>query len=176
MKRYFLVVFALTTSLAAVGESANNARDYYQELYKVGGLDLMTDEYVCFLDDASLPNFFTFTKSETLKNFVTALDTPKPLQKQLFAQGKPFLLVLVYSKGIPNKREIYDQENGRYTESVKREGQQQTWTIQLRVNWHTLRFSKAVFVRGQPIATAERSGKCELNPGTIVQHGGDESN
>jgi hypothetical protein len=61
---------ALGILLARAGD-AQSARDYFDELYKVGGLDRIADEYVCFDESTELRTFFIYTDSEVLKELFT---------------------------------------------------------------------------------------------------------
>jgi hypothetical protein len=61
---------------------AQSARDYYNEIYKAGGLDRMADVYASFDDDPKLETFFTFGKSETLKQFSSSPVSSKKCPKR----------------------------------------------------------------------------------------------
>jgi len=62
MIKLWIVIVAL---LPLGSASAQTARDYYDELYKAGGLDHMADEYVCFDDRKDLGTFFIWRKQNT---------------------------------------------------------------------------------------------------------------
>jgi hypothetical protein len=51
---------------------SQTARDYYNELYKAGGLDRMADRYVCFTDDPKQENFFIFGESKDIRESMMA--------------------------------------------------------------------------------------------------------
>lgn len=90
---------ALALPLVRTGK-AQSARDYFNELYKAGGLDRMADEYVCFDNSPELQTFFIFAKSDVLKQFLMDnggfAKLPKS-QQSVFSKG--FLIVRGYHKG-----------------------------------------------------------------------------
>jgi hypothetical protein len=47
-----------------------SARDYYNEIYKAGGLDRVADGEVCFDDDPTMTYFFIFGQSKHMREFM----------------------------------------------------------------------------------------------------------
>ena len=58
----------LIVGLFSMACYAQTARQYYDELYKAGGLDRMADKYVCFDDEDELKTFFIFARVRILEN------------------------------------------------------------------------------------------------------------
>jgi hypothetical protein len=170
-----LTVCLISSAMAQVKQLT--AREYYDELYKAGGLDNFADEYVCFRED-DIPVFFLMADSAPIKELLSADDKlkelPKSVQKSL---DKGFLMVRAYNKGIANGPEYFDPDtHGNWVE----EGDVGTPTaprkvaIGLKVNWDTLRYTRSVSMIGVTEPYTE-SGKCErVKPG-IHQHGASES-
>jgi len=99
---------------------SQTARDYYNELYKAGGLDRMADRYVCFTDDPKHENFFIFGESKDVRESMMADGTfskmPKAFQDRL---KKDWLIVRPYIKGVPFEQEYLDK-NGESWVSEER--------------------------------------------------------
>jgi len=98
MKIALVAVFLLgcTTTFA------QSAHDYYDELYKAGGLDRMADQYVCFSDDADNKNFFIFGQSDAIKDlFKDGGEFAKLPRAEQNALNKGFLVVRGYTRGVP---------------------------------------------------------------------------
>src|ERR1700674_1075482 len=90
---------------------AQTARDYYNEIYKAGGLDRMDDGEICFDDDPKMETFFIFGQSTHLREFLEMngglSKMAKPMQEQL---KKDFLIVRGYNKGIAfDNNDFYDK-------------------------------------------------------------------
>ena len=58
--------FLLATLLTGLA-SAQTARDYYNELNRTNGLEGLSNEYVCFKDEATDDVFFTISKGNDIK-------------------------------------------------------------------------------------------------------------
>jgi hypothetical protein len=98
MKTTLAVVLLFGSSSAL----AQSSRDYFNEIYKAGGLDRMADGYVCFDDDPKLGTFFIVAKSETLKHFLISTGGFKEMSKAQQAElNRGFLITRGYDKGVP---------------------------------------------------------------------------
>jgi hypothetical protein len=75
-------------------------RDYYNEIYKAGGLDRMADGEVCFDDDPKLDTFFIFGQSKHMREFMlmdgTFAKLSKPMQAAKIAP--PTFLIFTNQK------------------------------------------------------------------------------
>jgi len=87
-----LLILALTFLGAQM--QPQTARDYYNEIYRAGGLDNFADGEVCFDDDPKLDTFFIFGQSKHMRGFMqldgSFAKLSKPMQEQL---KKDFLIV-----------------------------------------------------------------------------------
>lgn len=162
------VVCGLWTHLV----DAQTARDYFNELYKAGGLDRMADEYVCFDDSKELQTFFIVAKSDVLKDFLVSngqfAKLPKAHQAQL---NKGFLILRGYDKGVAvGEEETYSKEGDTWLSDVFPIGSQRTpMRIRVSVTWETLRYKRSVEIldaQHELQSQVARYGKCEeISPG-----------
>ena len=157
--------------------STLTARDYYQELYKAGGLDNLPDEYICCRDD-TVPTFFIMAKSDLIKNLIESDGELKNLPPREQANlRKGFLFKVTYNKGLSNGLEYWDpleSGGGYFTDfdiTGKAEAKPTPIHMTLRVSWETLRYKIDVYERGSAVPLAEDTGKCEEVKGDIRQHG-----
>ena len=124
------------------------AREYYDEIYKAGGLDRMADGYVCFNDDVTNLNFFIFGESKYFRQFLVDngqfAKLTKEQQKQL---NRDYLIVHGYNKGIPfNGDEYYEKDgNSWVSEEAKLDASHYIRT-RLTINWQTLRYKRSAEV------------------------------
>ena len=122
--------------------AAQSARDYYNELYKAGGLDRMADVYVCFDDDPALQTFFIYAESDVLKEFLTDngafAKLPKREQQEL---NKGFVIVRGYEKGVALRDEDFYKN---VTDSVKAGSGRLLMRMRLNETPTTLRYKRAV--------------------------------
>jgi hypothetical protein len=77
MKTFFILTLLFLTPQAP----SQTARDYYNEIYKVGGLDNFADGEVCFDDDPKLDTFFIFGQSKHMREFMQLDGTFSKLTK-----------------------------------------------------------------------------------------------
>lgn len=155
--------------------STLTARDYYNELYKSGGLDNFADEYVCFRDDQE-PVFFLVSDSETLKTFLVSVGSYDKLtakEKARLNEGLAFFVQ--YHNGLSNGMEYFDREaRGQYAEKlvIPQQGQPSFHVTKvLRINWDTLRYELDVQRTGYPQTLYADTGKCEQVNSAVHQHG-----
>ncbi len=154
------------------------ARQYYNELYRAGGLDQFADEYICFRDE-ELPNFFTLGRSETLKHFFESANGMKSLSPKMRAGlRRGFLMMVNYKKGISGNIEYldYDASKREISDELELPGNSGTKhtpvTYALQVNWQTLRFILSVRRKGSLVPLGESSGRCETIRADVPQHSG----
>lgn len=157
------------------------ARDYYNEIYKAGGLDNFADGEVCFDKDPALDTFFIFGQSKHMREFMQSDGTfaklPKAMQDEL---KKDFLIARGYNKGIAfDNEDFYDKDGASWVikDAVPlpsdTEGRQ--LRIRLTVNWETLRYKRSVEIldrNSKYLSETARFGRCEDVKTDIPQHGG----
>ena len=171
-----LIIAVLLAIPAAYPQTAPlTARDYYNELYKVGGLDRGADAYVCFYEDEKNPNFFIFGFSKDLREYIIAQGGFSKLTKaQQDFLKKDFLMVRGYTKGIPFADQSYYQKDGESWVSDDRSmGKDGNYLRgRITINWQTLRFKKSIetfHADSTFIGELPNFGKCEPVPPTIQQ-------
>ena|SRR5271156_2462738 len=163
-----LILFPQTT--------ARNARQYFDELYKAGGLDRFADANVCFDEDPSLENFFIFAESKYLREMMkldgTFEQMPKKMQVQL---NKDYLIVRGYAKGIPFKdEEFYDKDGSTWLSPVYDLDPKNSMRIRLTINWQTLRYKRAAEMLDHDLHYKDemaKFGKCEVVSPDVRQMG-----
>ncbi len=168
----FIILLLVLFSQAA----PRTAREYFDELYKAGGLDRFADGNVCFDEDAANENFFIFGQSkyirETMKSDGTFEKMPKKIQVQI---NKDFLIVRGYAKGIPFKDEnYYDKDGSTWLSPVYGLDTKNSMRIRLTINWQTLRYKRAVEVLDHDLhykSEIAHFGKCEDVPSGVRQFG-----
>lgn len=157
---------------------AQGARQYYNELYKAGGLDRMADAYVCFDNDSNLETFFIFGESKTIREFMIADGTfsklSKDFQKRL---NDDFLVVRGYDKGVAiGGEDFYNRDGNSWVgeKFVLSKEPKKYGRMRFDITWETLRYKRSVEVldaggsfRGQ----YARYGRCEKVSPEITQHG-----
>src|SRR5258708_8096612 len=165
---------ALLMLLIMPQTTVRTAREYYDELYKAGGLDRFADGEVCFDEDTSNQNVFMFGQSEHMREFMKADGTFEKLSKKMQVQlEKDFLIVRGYAKGIPFKdEEYYDKDGSTWVSQVYDIGPKNSMRIRLTINWQTLRYKRAVEMLDHDLhykSEVAKFGKCEDVPPDIRQ-------
>jgi len=169
--RRFAYVFA-GLFMVASWAPAQTARQYYEELYKAGGLDRMADQYVCFDESPDFQNFFIFAKSDTYQQFFEDNHVKLP-KGQAAALKKGFLVVRGYSKGTQlSSEEFYDKDGDSWVVSARI--QNTPIRERLSITWATLRYRRSVEIlspSGALRSTVDRYGKCEVIAPDVRQNG-----
>lgn len=150
------------------------AREYYDELYRAGGLDRLADGKVCFDEDPTNQNFFIFSQSKYMREFMKADGTFEKLPKKMQVQlEKDFLIIRGYAKGIPVRgQEYYDTDGSTWVSPVYDIDSKSSTRIRLTVNWQTLRYKRAVEILDHDLhykSEVAKFGKCEDVPVDIRQ-------
>lgn len=165
----------LLLSVACLGQSA---RQYYNELYKAGGLDRMADEYVCFDDDSRLETFFIFGESKTIREFLIADGSFDKMSKEFQKKLKEdFLILRGYDKGVAiGGEDFYDHDGSSWVgDKFVLSKQPKTFgRMRFNVTWETLRYKRSVEVLNPDMSLSgqyARYGKCEQVSPQIRQHG-----
>jgi hypothetical protein len=155
---------------------ATTARDYYNEIYKAGGLDRMADGYACFPDDDN-GSFFIFGQSEVVKEFLKTEGQYAKLSKAERAQlDKGFIYQRAYYKGIPREPLYFDKDGESYLyEAEMKDDKTTVLKIRYTFNWATLRYEHTVgfYKHGSamPVTEQRRYGRCELVKTDVKQTG-----
>jgi hypothetical protein len=168
----FIIFLLVLLSQAA----PRTAREYFDELYKVGGLDRMAAGEVCFDEDAASENFFVFAQSKYMREFMKADGTFEKLSKKTQTQlNKDFLIVRGYAKGIPFKdEEYYNQDGSTWLSAVYDLDPKNSMRIRFTINWQTLRYKKSVEMLDHDLhykSEIAKFGKCEDVPPGVRQIG-----
>lgn len=88
--------------------SAQTSRDYFNELYKAGGLDGSASQYVCFDERPAVKGFFTFSESRVMKDYLIQTGQFSKLpQKEQDELNMGYLTYRQYDKGIPLSDELF---------------------------------------------------------------------
>lgn len=166
-----LVALLLITSTMYQSKQLT-ARDYYDELYKAGGLDNFVDQYVCFRDD-SVPTFFLLSDGKAIRALLSTHNRSNSLPSEAQSElKKDFLIARFYHKDIAQEREFLDPaKRGVWKEEISVE--KGTIQVSLSLNWDTLRYLRAVNVKGEA-NSYDDAGKCERVRPDILQHGAEE--
>jgi 16S rRNA U516 pseudouridylate synthase RsuA-like enzyme len=157
--------------------AAQTARDYYNELYKAGGLDRMSDGYVCFDDSPDLQTFFILSKSATLKDFLVANSGFAKLTKaQQAVFNKGFLIVRSYDKGVALAgRDTYSKDDDTWVSDPFTIGSQKArMRMRLSIAWETLRYKRTVEILNSKLdqeSEVARYGRCEMVSPDVEQKG-----
>lgn len=168
---------ALVWLILGLACNAQSARDYYNELYKAGGLDRMADEYVCFDDSQDLQTFFIVGNSDTVKWFLQHEgEFAKPPKSQQAELNRGFLIVHQYAKGIDNGRMFYAKDDNSWVTDQFTVGSQKKMPMRMRlsITWETLRYQHRVELlnagdlsfTGQAVS---HYGRCERIPSDVKQ-------
>lgn len=166
MKKLLMLALLLCAPLALCQTTTMSARDYYDELYKAGGLDRMADEYVCFREDQE-PNFFTLALSKDIREFMMADGSFSKLPKALQdGMKKDFVAVRGYAKGIPfADRQEMSKDGDSWVGDERKLGKDGKFIRErLTVNWQTLRFKRSIETFNADstfIGELPSFGKCE---------------
>lgn len=169
-----LFTAALGFLLARAGD-AQSARDYFNELYKAGGLDRMADEYVCFDESPELQTFFIYSSSEVLKEFFIQNGAFSKLPKGQQAElNKGFLVVRQYDKGIAlGDKTSYSKDGSSWVTEIVY-AQKTPMRMRLTIAPETLRYKRTVEIlnaNSELQSEIARYGRCELIPDTVRQMG-----
>lgn len=155
------------------------AREYYNEIYKVGGLDRIADGEVCFDDDPKLDTFFIFGQSKHMREFMLMDGTFAKLTKAQQAElKKDFLIMRGYNKGIAfDNNDFYQKDGASWVTETGPLDKTGTKKIRVRVtiNWETLRYKRSVEILdrdSQFLSEVAHFGRCEDVKTDIQQHGG----
>ncbi len=158
--------FISTILLLTVSAFGQSARDYYNEIYKAGGLDRMADEYACFDDDPKLETFFIIGKSETLRQFLIDKGEFKRMTRaQRTDLNRGFLITRGYDQGVAHSHEeTYSTDGTSFaTEPGIIDGLK--LRMRLSIEWTTLRYKRSVEIlspngklKSVPVS---RYGRCE---------------
>lgn len=169
------VAICLILSAATFGETA---RQYYNEIYKAGGLDRMADEYACFDDHEKLETFFIFGESKTIREFMVANGTFSKMSKNFQKQMKEdFLIMRGYDEGVTvGGEDFYSRDGSSWiTEKFRLSNRSKTLgKMRFAITWETLRYKRSVEILnadGSFQNEYARYGKCERVPNEIQQHG-----
>ena len=157
-----------------------SARDYYNELYKAGGLDRMADGEVCFDDDPTMTYFFIFVQSKHMREFMIMDGTFNKLTKAQQEQlKKDFLIIRGYNKGIAmNEEEFFDKDGSSWiSEAAPAPSDKAGRLLRIRItiNWETLRFKRSVEIldrNSKYLSELAHFGKCEDVSPAVPQHSG----
>jgi hypothetical protein len=161
------MIAVILASLFAAQVTPSTAREYYDEIYAAGGLDRMADEYVCFDNDVKLKNFFIFSKSADMRDFMLADGTFQKLPTKMQAElkNKEWLNIHGYNNGIPfNGEELYYKDGSTWLGGVGDMDANNSMRIRLTVNWATLRYKRAAEILDHSLhykTEIARFGKCE---------------
>jgi hypothetical protein len=170
-----LLAACLLLSVLCLGQSA---REYYNELYKAGGLDRMADSYVCFDDDEKLQTFFIFGESKAIREFMIADGTFDKLGKE-FQQRlrQDFLIVRGYDKGVViGEEDFYEKAGSSWVDEKFVLSKQPKTFARMRLNLtrETLRYKRSLEILNpdsSPKNQVARYGKCEEVSPAVHQRG-----
>lgn len=168
MKSFAMIAVLLLTSTGA----AQNARSYFEELYKAGGLDRTADEYVCFDDDPSIQAFFIFTTSKTLREFfIRKGEFAKLPKSQRDELNRGFLVLREYDKGVPEPHEeTLSPEGSSWVEKVVID--KAPIRIRFAISWETMRYKRSLEIWNSNStlrSESARYGHCEGTPTEVRQ-------
>ena len=171
MKTWVFIVAMLSITGSGFSQTA---RSYFDELYKVGGLDRMADEYVCFGDEPTLDTFFIFGRSDTLKQFLSDVGGYAKLPaKQKALLNKGFLTVRLYDKGVPlSAEDTYIKDEDSWVGDVGYLNKQTPMRMRLEISWQTLRYKRSVQILHPNLtlrSQESRYGRCEIIPSGVQQ-------
>ncbi len=157
--------FLLATLLTGL-VLAQTARDYYNELNRTNGLEGLSNEYVCFKDDATDDIFFTISKGNDIKQSLLLMNADaKKMKTSDINKFANTLVVTNYTKGVASDLDVMDKEtnhSGVSTETFVDRGTVNGTAMALHftINWKTLRFRRSVTVAGK-VGDYAVYGKCE---------------
>ena len=161
MKPRTVLLLMVLGIVLAQADRAQTARDYFNELFKAGGLDKRTDEYVCFDDRPSLQTFFLYADYSNLKDCLSGNgELAKILKVKQDVVNKGFLMVREYDKGVPHAEEdvYYKDGNTWITDPFTVHSQKAQMRMRLNVAQPTLRYQRKV-----EILNSELKVICEVS-------------
>jgi hypothetical protein len=156
----------LLTILLTAAASGQTARDYYNELNRTNGLEGLSNEYVCFKDDATDGIFFTISKGNDIRRDLLLLNAgEKKMKTSDIDKFANTLVVTNYTKGVAGDLDVMDKDTNRTgvsTETFVDRGTVNKAAVALRftINWKTLRFKRSVSVAGK-VGDYAVYGRCE---------------
>jgi len=171
---------ALLSLLAVMSQTTpHTAREYYEEIYKAGGLDRMADGYVCFADEATNENFFIFGESKVIREIMVADGTfaklPKDMQNKL---KQDWLIVRGYAKGIAfDSEQYFDKDGGSWIDEPRKLNARSVIRVRLTINWQTLRYKRSVEMLTSAMkyqSEVAQFGRCERVSPNVTQTAGPE--
>jgi hypothetical protein len=157
--------FLLATLLTGLA-SAQTARDYYNELNRTNGLEGLSNEYVCFKDEATDDVFFTISKGNDIKQGLLLMNADaKKMKTSDINKFTNTLVMTNYTKGVAGDLDVMEKDTehtGVSTETFVDRGTVNKTAMALRftINWKTLRFRRSVTVAGK-VGDYAVYGKCE---------------
>lgn len=157
---------------------AQSARQYYDELYKAGGLDRMADGFVCFDDDPQLQTFFIFGQSKTIREFMIADGSFAKMDKNFQERlQQDFLIVRGYDKGVSiGEEDFYEKDGSSWLDEkfVISRLPKTFGRMRLNLAWETLRYKRSVETLNPDMSLKSqvaRYGKCEEVSPAVRQRG-----
>jgi hypothetical protein len=173
MKTAKILFIVASGLLLARAVGAQTAREYFNELYKAGGLDRMADEYVCFDESAELQTFFIYAESEVLKEFLMANGGFAKLAKSQQAElNKGFLIVRGYDKGVAvGEEQTYAKDRNTWVTDEFYVGKT-PMRMRITITPETQRYKRTVEIlnaNSQLQSESARYGRCEAIPDTVQQ-------
>jgi hypothetical protein len=172
MKRFAVPIMILIASSCF----AQTARDYYNEIYAVGGLDRIAASYVCFNEDLAVKTFFVFTENKYLRDYMISNRTFERLSKAQQAELKKDLLIFRgYDKGVPlATKDLLNADGSSWVSDNGMLDKKTPMRVRFSISWETLRYKRSVEVLNsdQTInSVVSAYGRCERVSPTIRQTG-----
>jgi hypothetical protein len=170
-----MLVFALLS--VTVPCSAQSARDYYDELYSVGGLDQTAAQYACFDDRPAVKSFFVFSESRIVRDLLIQngkfFSLPAKERAEL---DMSFLTYRAYERGVPLYDELFlaKDVDSWVTKAGFYMNTPLTSKLRLTVQWQTLRYEQTIAVLNPDSTlktTSSTFGRCGRIPIGTDQHG-----
>ncbi len=167
---------ALTTLIVASSCFAQTTRDYYNEIYAVGGLDRGAASYVCFNENPDVKAFLIFTESKYLREYMISNGTFDKLSKAQQAElKKEFLIFRAYDKGVPLATQEFLSADGNSWVSDKFMLDKKTPArVRFSISWETMRYKRSVEVLNLDETingVVSAYGRCERVSPTVRQTG-----
>jgi hypothetical protein len=162
-------IIAMLLCAGIESAAAETAREYYEELLSVKGLNPIAT-FVCFPDDENEGFAIVARSSEfeaTLKR--KGLPVSKELQSSLRNEKSEFLYWQTFHKGVLGA--VWDLERGSSSSEWsmkfdKAGGKKTEGEIRVNITWPTLRYKLVVTMRdAKGAATMNVYGRCEPIPG-----------
>ena len=152
---------------------SQTARNYYDELYKAGGLDGAASMYACFDDRAESTEFFTFVTSDVVKDYLIENGKFAALPAAQKADlNKGWLHTRVYFRGVPAPNENVFHKDGDAWGGEKTVINGVPMRIRLMISMQTLRYSRDLeFLSAVRTLHADTAtyGRCEMVSPAVAQ-------